>query len=817
MFSAVMKAAGGATMGHSGQFDYNGANLTGKKQLRRQPTVETSGTGKRRRVVLKSTTSKSGNLNSSASREQDPVYDGHLLANMGPQRLTSLSLKVGHRLAKLDNIGRYLKNLMGNGRVVSSWNCRILSDIDERNVHMELFRHRLSKDNLSTSTPGDVQLIGNVINDTYPTVSLVDNTPLFNVFFPNTSNTSNTYPMNAVLEDKPVTGDKISNAFYTIANAAVYWCPLNRGDLEDMSWNLNKMKLNNQEYITPVTPATDPQLAFPTAFCKNTPVFEIGKHRRQSAIQQCNQAYVDWNAIGPYAVNAGGGPETKSTLCPYAFDAVLRFGTLDYEFQNKLDTGATVEIVVYRVKKNATMPGNNSVYTTTYDINRIMMDPGEPVVAPGVPIPNPPTVDVQYPLSLLGAGIGRGYLATVADKYGTDDLIGRRPLASDIFNDPRFPLLPNLKKTKESTVPFSEVMRNKFVLTAGSRRSVKIELPGDVYDPSMIKTRQQLTPGQAINTTEESGGDTIGLPYKVPETDVTIWPVKASEISILDDHSYCAVISVNGQKMTRFFDNPGRSGSGISGVPTDWQVHPDSSLTYTQNSDLLLLPPGTNFDVGSNLLYVQHLPSEFGDEANTTVLDFFCESHPAAPTGQTWPADYHLKVLNVSMVKSGSGYEHPGTFYRLSTSVSGGTANISVGFGSGMFDPAVAGSALVHQPLMFSISSFEKTTPTVLPSEFPMGDSFGTSHVDYCCNYTEHIGACIYKESSEVNLYVQGQPEAPTLKAGAATGSQKSARIILPATTAVRQGNSTSVAYNSSGDPSAFTHNNGSSNIGGSA
>lgn len=776
------------------------STLTGGKSLRRQSTIETSGHGKRRRVQLKTTVDRSSGLNVSGAREPDPVYDGHLLANMGPQRLTGLSMKIGKRLGKLNGIERFLQNLQQNGKVSAGWNGRILSDLDSRNVTMHMFRHRLSKNIENTVANPDNELIGNTISTTYPdTAALV---PTFNVLFPNTTNESNVYPMNGDIVDQPATGDRINAPFYTHVSGRTYWSPLNRPDLEDMSWNLNKLKLGSEAYVPDSIPPADP-IAHDVVFGKNTSLFQIGKHRRQSAIQQNNQKYVDWNSIGPLGDNTGGGPSTGSTIAPYVYDAVLRHGVLSYDFQNKLDTGATVEIILYRVKHNATMPCLQQLYLDFKKLNQTYMS--SPTTPPSIPNSGQGP-SVQYPLHLLAGQVGRGYLDTVCDQYASDDLVGRRPLVEDVFDNPRYPLLPVLNKTKQAELPFAEVLRNKFTLTAGSRRCVRIELPGEIYDPCNLKSRQQRDPQLSTRTTKfENPGSTTVVPltYTPPETNVEIWPLKASEIPILDDHSYCAVISVNGQKMTKFFDNPGASAVSLSQAGAVTQFRTDNVVTtptYIDRSQLM--PNGDDAWAVENTAQVFYVASPGGGLPFIFSVILGSDSAPGTPpagypdyTG-SWPASSDFTVIS-----AGTMFTDAYSGVCRLNSLDGPVAQVldDVAFG----------------PLAFGVNSLIVTqvSDMIKPNEFPMGDAFGTAHVDYCCTYTEHIGACMYKDTGEKHLYTQGQPDVPTLTLATGSKSTSSARIILPATTAVRQGDQSSWTVDGSGNPSVLNHSNGTSQV----
>ncbi|MDC0231451.1 hypothetical protein OAK19_05745, partial [Aureispira] len=100
-------------------------------------------------------------------------------------------------------------------------------------------------------------------------------------------------------------------------------------------------------------------------------------------------------------------------------------------------------------------------------------------------------------------------------------------------------------------------------------------------------------------------------------------------------------------------------------------------------------------------------------------------------------------------------------------------------------------------------------TAAVEPNELPMGDNFGLAHIDYSCQYTEHIGACVYHETGERNLYDCGQGYVPKITSSA--GSIEASRMILPAVDVVRQAKRYGFDVDSNGAPTNLSVDNATS------
>jgi len=820
-----MKAAGGgfsASGQHSGSlFDYDATSLTQSgSSANESMEVCTEELGKRKRCHIRAT-KQHNNLNQSTRNHETRVYDNDILANSGSQRLVSLSMKTGKRLGSVDHVGPFLANLNQNGRVKSSWNASFISDpyavtmnddsdvppkvtctgLNQRTVVMQCFRHRMSSNPTTTSGSVVANVTGNIVQAAYPG----DTTGKPHILFPNSLSTVNKVYMKEVYPFTDAAGtaadDKITSAFSKEVPGRVSFSAINRPDLEDMSWNLNKLKLNS-----PFFSSTLPSISSYTQ--NQVPSFQIAKHRRQSTLQQNNFQQTVAGDLGPTA------PTSGDKISPYIYKACLRFGVVEYELMNKNDLGCHVEFIVYKFKKTANLSADEGDYQ-------------DPITSPTSPANS--SAKAHYPLNKVFEACGQGYLNTVGDDYATENLQGRTPKEVDIFTNPAYPLFPTLRKTVASMQPCVEVMRNKFAMSAGSRRTMKIHLPGELYDPCSIRNasipKDEAKNGQQLVT--NANDDRKLGPQLMPDN-----------LPILDEYSYGIVIAVNGQKMSRFFEKP----STYSGTSTCTGAISDgwdgTSAYQGLQPSLFSWPSGQGpwpynpmmFRDADNPGILQHsangvynycivpptpMPGAPGVTGDAACFRFklYTWMDPVNPASVDCYADvssfqfysiqqgyYYGPKRGCGFVKWPSQQGAPVEIYRVYYNPS--STNLQ-------FDPSTcpelvcigsnASTLYFPQPLSFFFNDYytgATGVPAAPPIQYPMGDNYGAFHVDYCATYTEHIGACVYKEPNERNLYDCGQPDIPTLEFGTASASipvadaskvaSEHGRIILPAAAAVR-------------------------------
>lgn len=518
--SAGFKAAGikGALIAGLGTHSLNTYNLSqnaGSGPSRKESMLGSSrkalniSDGRRSRIGSAPAVKRSKTSRDTQGVERDMI-DKAMIPSLGRNRLTGVVLRTGKRLKSYDPIAPFLANLLQNGTATTQFSGIITAQVKRftdagsqgvRTVIAQNFRHRFAQNCTNTGAfptllpfpPGPSPQY----NVAYPTVT-AGNVSVGTVLTPEA-------PAFGLVNDTAPSGSetKISGPYHQHYQYENCWSPLNICDLEDMSWNLNKLKLTTNSTAYNNSGGNRGQstdnghLILP-----NVAVWKSDFHRCYSAIE--NQNFI--NSMKPDSETVQ--PAYEST---YSYQSVLKGGNIKYQFSNKQSTGARVEVIVYRMKQNKNQIGAW--------INYAAADPFTVAASSGGNLGNP--------LNNIVPPIAAGYMNTCEGKLGTDNLGGRDPNPRDIVDNPEFPLLPVLKKTINARESFKEVSRTAFALPAGGTRELDIMLEGIKYTPGNSVNQNSL-----VICTGQSG-DVADLP------------------GCLDKHSYTVVISVCGVKMTR--------------------------------------------------------------------------------------------------------------------------------------------------------------------------------------------------------------------------------------------------------------------------
>lgn len=271
------------------------------------------------------------------------------------------------------------------------------------------------------------------------------------------------------------TNTATDTSFRDFQLARHYYVPDNRSDLEGLSWNQCKLKLagegigvsGNLVSVQPVEP-----------------LFLFNQHARKSKLAKANESDAEFTV-------ANKAPQGR-------YKAVINYGKITYNFMNKGEGGAEVILVVFKVKKNRLMSSTYAEYADPH---------------------------FTYPMGASISAIGAGWVNTCATQYSTEQHNGRRVLPEDINENPCFPFLPQLKKTRQGEVDVLEVTRQTFAMPSGSRREVVLDLPGLIYDPLSLPVPTGLS--------------------------------APSGRGIVDNYSYIVTLACNGTRSTRIIEtNP---------------------------------------------------------------------------------------------------------------------------------------------------------------------------------------------------------------------------------------------------------------------
>jgi len=471
-----------------------------------------------------------------------------------------ITLRLGTSVTSTNSIRNMLSHVNGRGHVNSSWFGRITAQKDTRAYFFQHFRHRLY-DNGDSSDPNkhaddfgpyDTSTDGHIMWPTAPDLTV------------GTTNAADAVYA-SIVGNQPI---------HTHSSGQETFAPINRPAYEDMSWNLNRMKLQIQGAAHIVETTTDSALTgvnthdhtfttervtggyhVPTDIETTTLGSLNREFRANSAIAQNNREAVD-SSIG------------KGTN--YTYDMVFKSGDVNYLFMNKGDGPIEVELVVYRVKKQSNL------------------------------IPASFKADRKLKESLT-TPVSQGYLEKRLARFGTVNLGGRQPDIDDCLVSPQHPFLPITSQAKQSDIAFREEKRFKFSMDSGSRRPVTLKLGGKVYNPYQ-QSKQQT--GNTSGTYPDGGYTMVHTPY-------------------LDEYSYTVAIAVNGVVTSRELSANGVIlGDVYSGANLQYYCH------YVENIAACSYRPAKD-----NVQYVNGFMADMGTALKNATKD--TDSSASAPVANT--------------------------------------------------------------------------------------------------------------------------------------------------------------------------------------
>lgn len=438
-------------------------------------------------------------------------------------RSKGISVKLNKRYIADKSIDNMLAHIMGKGVVSNSWGGRMEFNMNERHRHYEFFRHRVAAEWVQPASGANAA--------PYP--------KNWNVLNPRQDPSATAYSLGAY---------KISQTgFHDFDQGSVWIAPLNRADYEDMSWNLNKMKLLRGQTTNT---GTFPPDRF-DGFANQISGSGDENFLQQNAHYACSKLMSNnLRSYGLSSTSASASVVEKAYASSYKYNMVFNQGKVCYDFANKGISPAVVEIIVYKVKKTST---SGDIWT-----NRSM--------AEAASLSNSVTAAIEDPIC-------NGYIETCVNKLGTDQLNGRIPQFSDVSTNPRYPFLPVLKKTRGIDSTTTEHQRVKFALKPGGRRSCEFVLGGDIYDPAMtnnqVRMPQTSTPAGNLQPTEPvlpTQQDVVGNQGPSPGgTGIG----SAGGTTCMDDHSFIICMSVQGVKMSAQFQTTNKELAGPNYVQPD--------------------------------------------------------------------------------------------------------------------------------------------------------------------------------------------------------------------------------------------------------
>jgi len=365
--AAAIQMADGATEGSTP----NGQN----KRSVQQNTAD----NKRRRIEI-TTPNRVGNNTFRQRIGLPTVIGSELLVHSGMNELQPLAMKVGKNMHATNSVENMLAHMNGSGSISTEFSGWLDCKATQRNTTFMCFRHNLGHEQ-------DLP----VVNGPYPEGCFIL---------------------------KPVAGNGVglpggllpqdvdaANPYHHHGNLDTWFSPLNISDYEDMSWNLNKLKLGQGSPNVPFPPAAQPLGLL--GMERDAPLYEASSHRQASNLWQNNN------------INPTNPAHVGEVSAPFRYNMVFNSGEINYNFMNKGDGPLQATVIVYKVKKN----NQTSAILKTWSSQGGGAAPG----APGYGVAR----------NLLPA-IRTGFLASTKNKFGTDNCQGNVFREEACIDDPCF-------------------------------------------------------------------------------------------------------------------------------------------------------------------------------------------------------------------------------------------------------------------------------------------------------------------------------------------------------------------------------------------
>lgn len=395
---------------------YVAAGLRGAGMVSEAACLEVGIDGVQRIVGSKSYREKSKNTAKKKLASSSMLGSSALTAQEGHK-----TLPIKFNLGKDLNIGQVqsesIRNLLSNasasGSVVTEFSGYLECPQGSRVYTAMNFRHNLS-DNANIADNGAYNSSNNILMPT--------------------AGSTVPFPGSVTPHD--------DNPYHKHTDMSMWFAPMNRSDLEDISWTLNRLKFNRASKTaitgygsgTSVDPINTPSVLQGD---EDVAFWEQNSHRRQSAIYKNNLTHT--------------GSSGYNTA-PYKYNMVFSKGSVKYNFMNKGHGALECNIAVFKVKKNNQTSTNHADYNGTEFFDHVK------------------------------SALRNGLQAADNRHYGTDQLNGASPYLN-FFHDASKQFLPTNSLVRQSELSYKEVTRQSFALQAGDKRLVTFKFGGEVYDP----------------------------------------------------------------------------------------------------------------------------------------------------------------------------------------------------------------------------------------------------------------------------------------------------------------------------------------------
>lgn len=288
----------------------------------------------------------------------------------------------------------------------------------------------------------------------------------------------------------------------------IYYAGLNRSDLEDISLQLNPMILHRQGDTVWTGNIFDGKASISSdagvlsvkqvgtkgfTNIRSGYVMYDGKHEHsnQSLLAKLNKLDDSPLPRGDneeyHASSQYNGPLGTS----FKYDAVLKRGGCRFVCVNRGGSGCNVDVHVFKLKKKH--------------------------------------VGTEISWDILVKPFTDAYIKRYYEIITADDFKGREPKVDDIWNNPKFPLLPGSRHINAEDQFLNRVATHSYYIPSQGRKSVNLVFPGDRYDPGNYS---KVTDG------------------------VETFPAQ-------DEFTYFCLFSTSGEKSNAMFSSSGKLGTYV--------------------------------------------------------------------------------------------------------------------------------------------------------------------------------------------------------------------------------------------------------------
>lgn len=408
--------------------------------------------------------------------------------------------------------------------------------------------------------------------------------------------------LNTVLLDPTDDSKNVTTPFEHIESGSpkIYLSALNRADLEDMSCQLNPMILTRQGEIDWLTGAhhqsTIKSLGeYDMRYPRSSATKGISKLRfgqlwlDQKHSHSQRSAIYDINALDSETLPRGTNEKDFGNLykgslgTSFQYDAVLKSGGVQFTCVNRGGSGCNVDVHLFKMKKK---------HIHTMGLHGTLN-----------------WAEIAKPYE-------DAYIKRAHEIVTADNLRGREPIKTDIWNKPKYPLLPGSRLMDAEDTFLNRVSKSSYYIPSQGRKNINIRFPGAKYNP--VDVQSVLLDASNVETSPD-----------------------------YDEFTYFCLYSVTGEKSSAQYSTKNTAGTLVISladlltVSSQAAVSPPSSVSLPHEPSLPSIPLGYTSSPSGNIEYdkwvLEHDNWGYSTQEYMFYLDRFIDLESKSVTG--WSVD----------------------------------------------------------------------------------------------------------------------------------------------------------------------------------